>query len=384
MGNEGEVFRPRSFDELMRSDQLPAMVSLLGPTLRQLGSFGVTLRVRLVLDTSTVISELVWLVARRKTADARTGLAEAIAAQVVIACAPPQIDDEVRGNLDSLAQQTRKPQAEIWQAWLEYRKLITILEPDPVVTSATSYLSGRDRSDVAFLQVSESIAASAVLSHDRDLLDADKRAIRPPDISIDLRNYARAKTIELTIFGLTTFSFNVGSSLLVAALHTLPAIGRALRALPPWVYVTAIGVVFWALSKKERREAFSEAWNRVRGWLGTAADALKGPITELFRKAAEAHEQALQAQQKIEAKAKARRLLLRQAVHIALAQAGGELGLADLEAAVTRVGYVSNAKSLVGPLVRTLRSDARFVQRNGAWGLVSNRTTGDAAARTPQ
>jgi predicted nucleic acid-binding protein len=384
VANEGEVFRARSFDELTRSDQLPAMVSLLGPMLQQLGAFGVTLRVRLVLDTSTVISELVWLVSRRKSADARTSLAEAIAAQVVIACAPPQIDDEVRGNLDSLAKQTRKPQAEIWQAWLEYKRLVTILEPDPVVTSATSYLSNRDRSDVAFLQVSETIAASAVLSHDRDLLDADKRAIRPHDISIDLRNYARAKTIELTIFGLTTFSLNIGSSVLIAALRTLPAIGRALRALPSWVYVTVIGVLLWVLSKKERREAIGEAWGRVRGWLGTAADSLKGPVMDLFRKAIAAHEEALQAQERIESKSKVRRLLLRQAVHIALAQADGAVSLVELEAEVRRIGYVSNAKSLVGPLVRALRGDARFVERNAGWALANKLAVSDGDTRTMQ
>lgn len=358
-----------------RSDRLPELINQIGPILERLGTFGVSLRMRLVIDTSTVIADLFWIVSKRKNPEARTSLEEAIRASVVIAVAPPQIDSEIRGNLEELSEQTGVSQEVIWGAWLDYRRLLTIVEPQAVPTSGTEYLERRDPSDIPFLYLSENIAAAAVVSADPDLLSADKRlVVRPTAITIDLRNYARAKTIQLSIVGMGTLTINVGLNMVIDALQSLPTVGRALAALPRWLHALMIAMLIWALASSKRRDAIADYWERLKSFAGSAFEAMKPTMKELLDTALDAQAKAETARLAVMSKVRERPLRLHQAVHLALVRSSSALTPAQLEATVRELGYRSKARSLQAAIVRTLRADVRFKPTQTGW--IVNRAHG--------
>jgi predicted nucleic acid-binding protein len=369
MPDSSKKLPPSWLAEAIRSDHLPTLRSLLGTAMKQFGVLGVALGLRVVVDTRTILADLRWMLMKRKQPDARTALVESINASVIVACAPPQVDQEVRQNLHEMSQQTGAAPEAIWALWLEYRRQLTIVEPCPVATSATSFLSARDPSDIAFIQVSESVGAAALLTTDRDLLAADGRAMPAREIVIDLRNYAREKTVELTIIGIGTFSFRIGIQALVAAVKELPGVARPIARLPPWLHLLLVGVAIWIMASEERRQAAATMLRRLRGWLGVLLDGVLEQIDAIFTAAIDAHHRAEAAQSNILAKVQPRKLLLRQAIYLACAEATRPLSIEEIEHAARDMGYTTAAKSLGPAIVRTLRADDRFALLDAGWSL---------------
>lgn len=360
---------PGWLSDMARSDHLPMLSGMLAPLFRQLGQLGIAVRFRVVLDSSTVIGELRWMAVGRRDPNARSALAEAIAARVVVACVPKQIDTEVRDNLLELEEQTGVPQQAIWGLWLEYRQLLTFVEADAVETAATAYLRNRDLSDITFVRTAESVGAEALLTADRDLLDADPRATPAHEIVIDLRNYAREKSIELTVYAFGTISFQVSGHALVAAIRVLPRLGGYLTRLPWWLKLAAVGGVIWFLASSERRERAAKFLRDLRSMIGSVLDGFMEQVEALMRAAAQSHERAELARARIAERVRPRKLLLRQAVRIACAEAGRPLSIVEIDQTVRELGYATKAKNLGPWILRTLNADSRFVHVEGSWSI---------------
>jgi predicted nucleic acid-binding protein len=363
-----------------RSDSLPELLGFVGPALEQLGIAGVRLRLRVVLDTSAILADLHWMVARRRNPAARTDLLEAINAKVVVACVPPHVEQEVRDNLPQISEKTGASVEALWALWLDYKRLLTFVEPKPVENPAIRFLQGRDPKDIPFVQASETIAAVALLTKDRHLLDADARSLKPHEIVVDLRNYARAKTVELTIAGLGTFTLGTSVHVLVAAVRSLPAVGRAIARLPWWLHLIAAGGVLWVLSSSDRRDTAKRVLQRVRDFCGDFGSAFVEQAKELFVVAMDHHQRARVAEDSVLAKVKPRRIRLCDAVYLACAEARRAQSIDEIERAVRDLGYVSKAKSLQPSIRRTLRGDRRFVvTATDHWTIRSNGAVAAAA-----
>lgn len=86
-------------------DNLREVISHFSGIEKHIGSI---FQVRLVIDTNAVISDLLWMVKRKKE-DNKTAIIEVIQAGTLIACAPEQLKYEIEEHLPKIADKKNIP-----------------------------------------------------------------------------------------------------------------------------------------------------------------------------------------------------------------------------------------------------------------------------------
>ena len=152
-------------------------------------------QIRLVIDSSIIIGDLYWLVNKRKKLAAKTILQELIASATVIAYAPLELKIEVEKWISEVARNKSTDEQPLYAEWLEYQKNLVFCKAAKTICNEELYK--RDPSDLPFVYVCSQVGAAAIISKDADIQETAE--VAQLDIIFTLRDYARSKSIEVTI-----------------------------------------------------------------------------------------------------------------------------------------------------------------------------------------
>jgi predicted nucleic acid-binding protein len=206
----------RSLEQAVE-DIPPQLLSYLGLQFRRnvseaLGK-NVELNLKLVVDTSSLISELISF--------ARTGkstLNEVANGPFISLYAPSKLMEEVEEKIPEIARKTKLAENRLIQAWQQ------VFLPRIVVSDCRDILSSlfgqatvgmRDAEDVPFVALTFSLRAHGILTRDRDMMEQPQ-----------IRTWKMGGVKKLvTVFKKGTFSFFVSSNLLVPLFRAIFQLG---------------------------------------------------------------------------------------------------------------------------------------------------------------
>jgi len=182
-----------------------SLSSVLGKT--------VELNMKLVLDTSSVIPELMSLVKSGKSV-----LAELVKRDFLYVLAPLKLIEEVEENIPKISRRHKLNQASLNRVWNETFK------PKIKISNVNNYMDTlfgiatvgkRDPEDVPFVALTFSLKADGIITQDKDIIDQP-----------EVRTWKMGKVKKLiTIFQKGTFSFFISARFIVPLLRALFQIG---------------------------------------------------------------------------------------------------------------------------------------------------------------
>jgi predicted nucleic acid-binding protein len=222
--------------------------------------FGSVFAFRIVVDTNIVLSDLRWLILKRKSKSARTALIEVIQAGSLEVYAPSSLLEEIEEHIPRICQEEGIDEKALKIEWLSYQRNIKFL--DPKDDFIRPYKSGTDPDDAPFLALADMILASGVLSNDSHIKTMGGRKISV-DFVMSLRDYSRETAIELNIkvhglvLGLTTIAA------LNALFQAIKAIGNSIARAPDWVKLfLMLGIAFCVINPN-MREKLSTIFKKI-------------------------------------------------------------------------------------------------------------------------
>jgi predicted nucleic acid-binding protein len=348
-------------DQIIRSDSLPDMSALCERHVVLQQVVDKTLQIRLVLDANIVQRELRWRVGSRQKQGAKTGLHEAIEAQVVIALAPTVLEEEINDHVAKIAKDERVSEDRVREEWAEFRQHIHFYEPE--LTEAASNCIDPD--DVPYKQTCIELGAHAVYTKDRHF-----QSMEVPLLMVDLdgvfRKYARANSVKLAFTLGSTFSVTISVSVLKELL-TLSM--RGIRRIPTPLKIAFGAAIAAALIHPKSRAKIiglsKTLWNKLNN------PKLRALLSSLVMQLAEAHEDARLTASQIKAALPMprKRTALVYAREICLIE-GGPITLKMMEVKIRKAGYVSRSRDFASYLRRVLRGSPTFVEvSSGTWAL---------------
>jgi len=346
------------------SDSLSQLRELISRDPQLLAYFGVPLQIRLVVDTNCVLSDLLWLAGKRQNPAARTNLQEVIDAGVVIVFAPLQLCEEVKEHIPRLAREQRIAEALLWQEWQSYQKDLRFCDVGSIHDSVDRPIADPD--DLPFVALSAHIGAAAIVSRDHHIAAMGANMIGQ-EVVIQLREYARAKSIELTI-KLGGYSLTVvvtGSAMVIAKLVAI--LVQSFARLPVWLQLAVLaGVGIGILHPYSRTmigEILRKGSDSVDGLATKFEPTLKTLGAETLKAANALHcvQQALPQ----------RRQAGLETVAFSVCLAAGEpLLLREIARRVLSGGYLSRSLYFEDYLRKVMRNSPRFVRgADGCWTI---------------
>lgn len=321
---------------------------------------------RLVIDTNTVLEELMFLVRSRKNPAARTNLQEAIDSGAVAAFAPSKLREEVTRHIPRLAVERGIPEEALSRAWRQYESRIKYVDVGSVSDAGAGEVADPD--DLPFVYLYREINADAVLTRDRHIRLMGARSVQLEAL-IHVREYAHAKAPEVTLRA-GAVVVTVPVAVVGRALWGLSkAAVRKFSSLPPWVQLALLGVTLAVGINPSSRRAVLNSVSPLVAKLKEPAAALTqvlGALADEFYKAqAEVDSRQLLLDDSIP---RARVGPLKVVARSVCLQAGVPLTAEELTRGVLRAGYESRSSRLKYYLVRVLRQDEQFVcTPNGRW-----------------
>ncbi len=123
---------------------------------------------RLVVDTNSILQELLFIVESQRNPSARTNLQEAIDSGVIAAFAPLKLKEEISRHIPRLAAERGISEESLMRAWREYESRINYVNvgandvPEAIVVA--------DPDDLPFVYLYRKINADAVLTKDKHIL----------------------------------------------------------------------------------------------------------------------------------------------------------------------------------------------------------------------
>lgn len=325
----------------------------------------VPIQLRLVIDTNYVLKELLWLVSKRKKPSARTSLQEVIDSRTVVAFAPSQLVEEVEEHIPKIAQDKHISQELLWAEWQAYQKY---LEFCPIASNqiSTTYPIV-DPDDLPFIILSCQVGAAAIVSEDRHFLTMGAPTIHEP-IIIELRNYVRAKSVELSIRVKGNICIFVVTETMLAVVK-LAAIGaKRYMQLPVWLQVALfVGAGVIALHPTNR----SGVMQIVRQ-LPQSVSKLALEIEPVLKTLSEQSLKAKAAQRQVQkGLPQSRRVPLETIAFSICLAAEHPLTLQEIAHQVKCSGYSSQSVSFEDYLRRVLRKSSRLTRdEDGCWHVV--------------
>jgi predicted nucleic acid-binding protein len=321
---------------------------------------------RLVIDANVVIEELIYLTQSRRNLSARTSLQEAVDAGAVAALAPLKLREEMSRKIPELAAKRGVSEEALQRAWLEYQSRIRFVEVEPASTAEAA--AARDPNDLPYVYLYRKMNADAVLSSDKDIPAMGAESVEL-EVLIHVRNYARAKTVEITL--------KVGGLMVTAPVVAgLLALGKILSRMAKGfvrlpleaqlaLLVGALGLVAYPRSRKAVSAFISAQALKLKGPTWAVLDVV-GALSEEWGAA----QRRVQVEQEILERAiprAARRPLWLVARSVCL-ESGRALTAEELMRGVVRAGYVSQSTQLKQYLLRVLRRHELFISTlDGRW-----------------
>lgn len=257
-----------------RSDSLRPVYELCKtyPALSKL--FDMRLQIRLVLDTNVVIDELLFVTSKRRKQSARTALREAMDSGVILTIAPTKMHEEVDRHIPRLARERSLPEAKFWEAWHDLQTRIEFRE---VKTNPLQRENVRDQDDIEFVVLYKKSGADAVLTRDLDIPAMGAKSVGP-EVLPSVRDYARAKSPEVSLRIGNVLIFGIPIAALAALAKLLSVVWRTIRSLSPELqFLLLSGALLAALhprSRKALRAGFSSLGSGLKTSTGIFAQVV--------------------------------------------------------------------------------------------------------------
>jgi predicted nucleic acid-binding protein len=319
------------------------------------------LQLRLVIDANIVQEELRWRLKRRRKADARTALHEALASGVLIAYAPHFLEDEIREHALRIAMETNTPLEHVLREWEQFREHLCFYTAR---TKANIDVSRTDPDDVAYIDTIGELAARAIYTRDRDYLRTTVPLVL---IAVDsqLQRYARATSLRLGIAIGSCCSVVFGLEALTTLSRLLSRLVHAARRLPPAVQILIVGSVAVAVAHPKSRAKMLQLWQSLNRNIKPAMwEAIVISMNHFMEATAIANESHKAIHDALPPPK--RRRLLDHAAAVCLS-ARRPLPVGEIVREIIANGYKTRSSRPEIYLLRKLRSDNRFRQTEAGW-----------------
>lgn len=323
-------------------------------------------QLKLVIDTNVVIRELIYAVKWRKNPSARSNLQEAIDSGVVVALAPPKLQEEVLRHIPRLAEEEGVSEDELRQAWLEYRPRINFI--DVGEASAEEVAAAVDPDDLPFVRLCQSVNADAVVSGDRHIHAMGSRSVRQEALR-DARDYARGKAPEVTLrIGVYAITFPAAAGA-YALVSLLKSVAKRVAGLPLGFQLALLGVAVGVGAHPRSRRA-------LLALISSRASGLKEPTLTLLDVMGDLAERWADARRQVELRQgrlersipQVKRRPLRLVARSVCLEAGRALTTEEIARAVVRAGYESDSGRFKYYLVRVMHQSGQFMRTpDGRW-----------------
>jgi predicted nucleic acid-binding protein len=326
------------------------------------------IQLRIVLDSNVILGDLIWLCKGRVKPGAKTSIQELVTSKTLIPYAPSVARQEVDRALPNIADKYKIEVDVLLEAWADYQKALIFC--DVTVEAREHHGQVRDPTDLPFIQLAKDIGAAGIATKDKDIEAMGGNRIHL-DCVIQLRDYSRAKNIELSIQVGGVVLAMVVASLVAGVVKGLQAIISAIVRLPPWIQVLLICGVLAAVAHPRSRQAIQSAISELSARVRTGAAGLKDPMIRAMDAVSEAQGKAEVALAGVQVNLRAdRRTPLRVHVYAICAAAGEPLHLVEIERRVLLAGYKTKSKSLRKYLLKLLHQDKRlFLREDGHWAI---------------
>lgn len=329
------------------------------------GMFDILPQLRFVIDSNIILRDLVWLVRSRRSKDARTSLQEAIDSGTLIAFAPQKLRKEILKHLPRRAEEENIPKKLLLEEWRKYEKYLRFCADSELIDDVVPQVVDPD--DLPFICLYNQIGATAVISEDSHISAMGARTVGL-DVIITIRNYARAKSVEVTIkLGSLTFTGILAGTIITA----IPSFIRVCSRLPTWLLSGLLACMAVLILHPQGREAIKKflhtASNKIQT-IGSELQPLFNELIETLRNESLKAEDALKSISNVVSPS--RRVTLKQVVYSVCLAAKSPLTVGEIEKMVFLNGYVSKSKRFAAYLRRVISQDQRFVRcDDGCWTI---------------
>jgi hypothetical protein len=352
-------------EDLLRSHRLPQLNAFMEalPVLREFVPN--PLQVRLVADANRIHAELRWRLRKRRHPDHRSAIHESIEAGVAVFLAPEYVKQEIEKYYEAIAADTRTTVAEVQKEWTQFQQYVGFYAPQERPSSSEAYA---DIKDFPYVATWREVDAQAVYTADPHLA-AMGAAVVSVFIDTQLRDYARASTVQIAVRIGSSLSVFVGWEFLRGLYNFLVRLVHALRWLPPEAQAIVAAAGALALLHPGTREGLRKVWNSLK--TSAAVQALCDTFVEFGSQSAEAVEKAHSNFERLQAVLPPRQKRpLVQHVRSVCTAARSALTLEELERRIRRCGYESRSMTFRQYVRRVLRSDESFIEVSpGRWAV---------------
>jgi hypothetical protein len=344
---------------------LPQLIAFMEalPVLRELMPH--PLQVRLVADANRIHAELRWRLRKRRHPDHRSAIHESIEAGVAVFLAPEHVKQEIEKYYEAIAADTGTTVAEVEKEWTNFQQYVGFYAPQERPSSSETYA---DIKDFPYVATWREVDAQAVYTADPHLA-AMGAAVVSVFIDTQLRDYARASTVQIAVRIGSSLSVFVGWEFFCAMFRLLVQLIHVIRRLPPAAQAALVAAVTMAVLHPKGREAIWKGWNSLKS--SAAAATLRDALVELSMQATEAEEKARSNFERLQAvlPARQKRPLVQHARSVCIA-ARSALALDELERRIRHGGYETRSRTFRQYLRRVLSSDELFIQVvPGQWAV---------------
>jgi predicted nucleic acid-binding protein len=265
-----------------RSDKLPDLRRTLA-ALAEIGRvIGPVAQFNVVVDANILISEVLWLIKKRRDPAAKSSLQESIVAETIIAYVTSRVISEVEQHLARISDERGIPMA-VWTAeWSNYQRLLNIKDPDSAIVA--KYSIGQDPDDAPTLALAETISACGILSRDSDI-EAMGGRVLPIAFIIEARDYSRNATVYVSLqiggYGILLGTFNA-LRLLASAVR----VGLAwFNRLPDGIKIATLVALLVAVVHPKSRAAMIAGLREAVAAMSDAGPAMLQNMVEVARTA---------------------------------------------------------------------------------------------------
>jgi hypothetical protein len=209
-----------------RSDDLAALRPILAEFQHQFFFYDLPPRLYLVPDANCILKDLDFL-CRRRLNPVRSALEEVVDAGLVRLFAPLELEEEVQRHIPTVAANGKADPAAYFAEWDRFKKKIRFFHARDIAPVEIA-----DPNDACYLRASRIIAADAVVSDDRVVLDSTT-SIKPPVIHHELRQVSRDEAVKwgVSVQGaLITILTGHALEALATSIYRKPKIGIPIAA----------------------------------------------------------------------------------------------------------------------------------------------------------
>jgi len=330
---------------------------------------GNAIQVRMVLDTNAILRDLIYLSERREKAGIRTSIQELISSQTLIPYAPSVAVQEVEKYLPRIAKKRRIAVEHLQEVWADYRMSLHFCDLKLETSGEASNV--RDPKDLPFIQLAVAVGAGGIVTNDKDIPAMGGNPVHL-DCIIHLRDYARAKHLELTFHLGGVLMLVVGVGAIVGLVKLLQGIIQAIGRSPAWFKLGLAAAVVIAIAHPRSRTFLVERFNALKTNIKRGALNLREPLGDVGSKFADAQKSASIALSKAQETISGnKRIALSILVYAICLASTGPLPMAEIERKVLVSGYKTRSKTFRNYLLRVLKQDTRLhCTKDGRWGLV--------------